>query len=98
MITPLTTAQFFGIFVTYNGAIWPAQIGAYVLGLVAIAALWQRRPKLILAILALMWLWNAIGRPRSALVGALPSSLAFSPPEKRSLPSRSSTRCKPILR
>ena len=61
MTTPFTTEQFFGVFVAYNAAIWPAQIGAYVLGLVAIAGLWRRRPKLVLAILALMWLWNAIG-------------------------------------
>ena len=61
MTAPFTTEQFFGVFVAYNAAIWPAQIGAYVLGLVAIASLWRRRPKLVLAMLALMWLWNAIG-------------------------------------
>lgn len=60
MSAPFTTEQFFGVFAAYNIAIWPAQIGAYILGIVAVAALWLRRPKLIVLILALMWLWNAI--------------------------------------
>jgi Family of unknown function (DUF6064) len=61
MTVPFTSRQFFDVFVAYNMAIWPAQIGAYVLGLVAVTALWLKLPKLILSILALMWLWNAIG-------------------------------------
>lgn len=64
MSTPFTTEQFLGVFVAYNAAIWPAQLVMSVLGLVAVAALWfeQRRSlRLILSILALMWLWMAIG-------------------------------------
>lgn len=61
MTTPFTIAEFLGVFAAYNAAIWPAQIAAYVFGVVAVAALWLKQPRLILSILALMWLWNAIG-------------------------------------
>jgi Family of unknown function (DUF6064) len=61
---PFTTEQFLKVFVEYNAAIWPAQIGMYIFGLVAIAALRFIQPlanRLILFILMLMWAWNAIG-------------------------------------
>jgi uncharacterized protein DUF6064 len=58
---PFTVEQFFGVFVAYNAAIWPAQIAAYALGLLAVAALWRpgtASSRLILATLALMWAFN----------------------------------------
>lgn len=64
MNMPFTTEQFLNVFVAYNAAIWPAQIGMYILGLIAIAALRFRQQlanPLILFILASMWAWNAIG-------------------------------------
>ena len=64
MNTPFTIEQFLGVFVAYNAAIWPAQIVAYVLGLIAITTLWMERLlayRLVLSILALMWAWNGIG-------------------------------------
>lgn len=64
MSPPFTIEQFFGVFVAYNAAIWPAQIVAYLLGLFAFAAFWSQRPmasRLILSILAVMWAWNGIG-------------------------------------
>lgn len=61
MTAPFTIAEFLGVFVAYNAAIWPAQVGAYVLAVVAIAALWLNQPRRIVSILAVMWLWNAIG-------------------------------------
>jgi Family of unknown function (DUF6064) len=64
MNPPFTIEQFLGVFAAYNAAIWPAQIVAYVLGLVAVAAVWSARPIascLKLAILALMWALNGIG-------------------------------------
>jgi hypothetical protein len=36
---PFAREQFLGVFVTYNAAIWPAQIVAYGLGYVAVAEL-----------------------------------------------------------
>ena len=64
MNAPFSIEQFLGVFVAYNAAIWPAQIVAYVLGLVAVAALWLKPPltnRMILSILALLWAWMAIG-------------------------------------
>lgn len=61
MTAPFTIAEFLGVFIAYNAAIWPAQIAAYVLGAVAVAALWLKQHRLILAILALMWLGTGIG-------------------------------------
>jgi hypothetical protein len=60
---PFTIEQFLGVFIAYNAAIWPAQIVAYGFGLVAVAALCLERPlasRLILSVLATMWLWNGI--------------------------------------
>jgi hypothetical protein len=62
--TPFTIEQFLGVFVAYNVAIWPAQIVAYVLGLLAVSALWLNGllgQRLILTILAIVWAWNGIG-------------------------------------
>ena len=64
MSTPFTVEQFLGVFVAYNAAIWPAQIIAYILGIVGVAALLLERPlasRLILMILALFWFWNGVG-------------------------------------
>ncbi len=63
MSPPFTQDQFLAVFAAYNSAIWPAQIVAFGLGAVAVAALGLRRPhgsRLILSILALMWAWNGI--------------------------------------
>jgi len=64
MTAPFTIEQFLGVFVAYNGAIWPMQVAALLLGLIAIAALWREWPiaaRLIPAILALMWTVNGVG-------------------------------------
>ncbi len=61
---PFTIAQFFAVFADYNSAIWPLQIIAYGLGILAILALWLRGTIVnhaILAVLALMWALNGIG-------------------------------------
>ncbi len=63
MNPPFTVEQFLGVFAAYNTAIWPAQIVAYALGLIVVAALPSGRTiasPLILSILALMWAWNGI--------------------------------------
>ncbi len=64
MNPPFTVEQFLDVFAAYNAAIWPSQIIAYVLGLVALTAVFLRQPiasRLILSILALMWAGNGIG-------------------------------------
>lgn len=60
---PFTLDQFLAVFASYNRATWPAQIVAYGLGLVAVAALFRpgRAPdRVISAILGLMWAWTGI--------------------------------------
>lgn len=60
---PFTPDQFLSVFATYNDAIWPAQIGAYLLAGIAVALLfWKPRGgnRAIAGILAAMWLWTAI--------------------------------------
>jgi Family of unknown function (DUF6064) len=64
MSLPFTVEQFFSVFVAYNAAIWPAQIIAYTLGLIAVAALWWGgvwRNLVVLGVLAVMWAMNGIG-------------------------------------
>jgi hypothetical protein len=45
MTAPFTIEQFMSVFVAYNEAIWPAQLAAYAFGLMAVAALWWKRPE-----------------------------------------------------
>lgn len=61
---PFTAAQFFMVFADYNAAIWPLQIVAYGLGVVAVIALWLRgalAKRVIFSALALLWAINGIG-------------------------------------
>lgn len=60
MSIPFTAEQFFNVFAAYNGAIWPAQILAYLLAAAALAlSVSQRRSagRLVAGILALFWAW-----------------------------------------
>jgi hypothetical protein len=63
MNIPFTVEQFFGVFRTYNIAIWPAQIVAYLLGIIAlILAIRQNKlsGQVISGILALFWIWMGV--------------------------------------
>ena len=60
---PFTGESYFSLFEAYNDTIWPAQIVAYLLGLLVLFL--ALRPivaggRIALAILALFWLWNGI--------------------------------------
>lgn len=60
MSLPFTRTEFFGVFVGYNEAVWPAQIALYALGVAALGLVFVRRrysDRFIAAILALLWLW-----------------------------------------
>jgi hypothetical protein len=60
MHLPFTTEAFLDIFARYNTAIWPTQIVAYLLGVLAIVAAMRRfrgSDRLIGAILVILWLW-----------------------------------------
>jgi hypothetical protein len=57
---PFTRDQFMGMFEAYNLAIWPVQILAYVLGIIAVALIvWRihESDRLITGILAVFWFW-----------------------------------------
>jgi Family of unknown function (DUF6064) len=64
MNPPFTIEEFLGVFAAYNAAIWPLQIIAYAVGLIAVASLWQswlRANLIVPAVLALLWACNGIG-------------------------------------
>ena len=61
---PFTVEQFLGAFVSFNKAIWPAQILAYLLGGLAFALVFRKgkwSDQIIAGILAAMWAWTGIG-------------------------------------
>lgn len=60
---PFTAEQFLAVFVSYNKAIWPAQVPAYVAGGLAFALALRRHERsdrMIAGILAVMWAWSGI--------------------------------------
>lgn len=60
MDLPFTTEQFLAVFRDYNTAIWPAQIGAYLLGIGALGLAGRdssTSDRLICLILAVFWGW-----------------------------------------
>lgn len=63
MAMPFTQDEFLHLFASYNAAIWPAQIFAYLLGIVAVIAAIRgiRTAGIIIAvILALFWGWTGV--------------------------------------
>ena len=60
---PFTREQFLAVFVAYNEAVWPAQVLAYLLGLLMVVfILWpsEQRSRIIATGLAAMWLWTGV--------------------------------------
>ena len=58
---PFTREQFLGVFVTYNDAIWPLQIAAYLFGIIVVALLFRpgrSSNRIIAGVLATMWVWT----------------------------------------
>ncbi|RUV85678.1 hypothetical protein EOA75_27170 [Mesorhizobium sp. M1A.F.Ca.IN.022.07.1.1] len=58
---PFTGGQFLANLVAYNEAIWPVQLAAFAIGILAMVLLiWRPRmaDRLIAAVLAVMWLWT----------------------------------------
>jgi len=63
MELPFTTQQFLEVFKTYNTSIWPVQIIAYLLGVLAIYMAFRKSAgsdRMISLILAGFWLWMGI--------------------------------------
>ncbi|WP_309663497.1 DUF6064 family protein [Tabrizicola sp.] len=64
MNPPFTVADFLAVFAAYNAAIWPVQIAAYALGLLAVAAIVIPRSGLMrsaFAALSVLWAFTGIG-------------------------------------
>jgi hypothetical protein len=60
---PFTVEQFFGVFGTYNTAIWPVQVLAYLLGIVALAFAFRESKlsaQIVSGVLALFWIWMGV--------------------------------------
>lgn len=60
---PFTTEQFLELFASYNEAIWPAQIIAYVLGIYMIYIIvksYRQADRIVNIILGFFWLWMGI--------------------------------------
>ena len=63
MNIPFSVDQFFEIFKNYNEAVWPAQIIAYILGILALVLAWRTSKissRLICGILAVFWIWMGV--------------------------------------
>lgn len=61
MNVPFTVGEFLGVFQTYNLAVWPMQIFAYLLGGAAIFLTIKKSrhaDRIVVLIMSLMWLWN----------------------------------------
>ena len=64
MNPPFTVEAFLGVFAQYNAAIWPVQIGAYLMGLVVLLAVFAAQhsiQRLACAALAVLWAFIGIG-------------------------------------
>lgn len=62
-VLPFSAEQFLAVFAAYNAAVWPAQVGAYVVGLIAIIGMVHpgaRSDRIVAAALAGMWLFTGI--------------------------------------
>ncbi|MGC1401390.1 MAG: DUF6064 family protein, partial [Thermodesulfobacteriota bacterium] len=60
MEIPFTVEQFFDVFGTYNAAIWPIQVLAYVLGIIALALAIREgnlSARIASGILSFFWIW-----------------------------------------
>jgi len=60
---PFTADSYLSLFEAYNSTIWPAQVGAYALGILALFLV--LRPvaaggRIVFAVLSVFWLWNGI--------------------------------------
>ena len=80
MDLPFGITEFFDVFEVYNRAIWPAQIVAYLLGLLAFGLTLVRRRGLgilVSSILALFWTWTGIVYHMSFFSAINTAAMAF---------------------
>jgi Protein of unknown function (DUF5661)/Family of unknown function (DUF6064) len=61
MALPFTFEQFFRVFTDYNRAVWPAQLGLFVLGVVLVLLAYRGRT----GVIGVAWLWYRVRRSSS---------------------------------
>jgi hypothetical protein len=77
---PFTVDEFFSVFGAYNQGIWPAQIIAYLLGALAVWAIFAARPwagRTVAAILGIMWIWNGLAYHLAFFAPINPAAYGF---------------------
>ncbi len=63
MEIPFTIEQFFDVFGSYNTAIWPVQVLAYMLGIAALVLAFRENKllaRIVSGILAFFWIWMGV--------------------------------------
>ena len=63
MGTPFSAEEFFAVFVAYNTAVWPLQLGLLALALGAVVVAFrgsERAGRAVCAILAFLWIWMGV--------------------------------------
>ena len=61
MTLPFSAREFLELFGRYNAAVWPAQLVLYgIAALIVILVVQQERPRLVLVLLATLWLWSGL--------------------------------------
>src|SRR6266508_3332576 len=61
MTLPFSPRDFLELFGRYNVAVWPAQLLLYgIAALIVILVMQQERPRLVLVLLAILWLWSGV--------------------------------------
>ena len=77
---PFTVDQFFSVFGAYNNAVWPTQVVAYLLGAVAVWAIFAARPwagRVVAAILGILWVWNGLAYHLAFFAPINPAAYGF---------------------
>ena len=80
MNLPFTPEQFLSVFEQYNVAVWPLQILLNMLGLAAIVLAVRKTKvsnRLIIAILAFLWMWIGIAYHLAVFAAINPGAYAF---------------------
>ncbi|HWR87218.1 MAG TPA: DUF6064 family protein [Acidiferrobacterales bacterium] len=80
MALPFTSEQFFGVFATYNDAVWPAQL--FLLALAVLALAFVAFPRTwsgwaVSAILAFLWAWLALAYHLAFFASVNPLAYVF---------------------
>ncbi len=80
MQLPFTPEQFYGVFLAYNEAVWPAQLALLALALWALVRVaWPRRGsgQVVSAVLGGLWLWQGLAYHLAFFAAINPLAYAF---------------------